>query len=143
MTDKQIDNFKISDCTDKVVFNYYKTKKDWFDTIVTIFIGLLCAIGTFLLLKYGFEPAPYITILIGLIFGFVTVMKTASGLSRLFQPKNLLTIDKATSTLLIKRSVVKPKSLLISDMDILVITGHKEDLLYSGGTMTRIIVVLM
>jgi hypothetical protein len=64
MTDRQIENFKISENTGKVVLNYYKTKKDWFDTLVTIFIGLFCAIGTVLLFKHGFAPAPYITILI-------------------------------------------------------------------------------
>jgi hypothetical protein len=138
MTDKRIDNVKISDSTDKVVLNYYKTKKDWFDTIVTISIGLFCATGAFLLFKYGFQPAPYITILIGLIFGFVTIMQTASGISSLFHPTDLLTIDKTAGRLLIKQSVFKSKSLLITDTDILVITGHKEDLLYSGGSMTRI-----
>jgi hypothetical protein len=138
MTEKQKDNFKISHRTDKVVLDYYKTKKDWFDAAVTIFIGLFCAIGTFVLFKYGFEPAPYVTVLIGLIFGFVTIVQTASGLSRLFRPTDLLTIDKVARTLSIKQSAFKSKSLLIADMNILVISGHKDDVLYSGGSMTRI-----
>jgi hypothetical protein len=138
MTDKRIDNFIVSNSTDKVVFNYYKTKKDWFDTIVAISIGLFCAFSTFLLLKYGFEPAPYITVIIGLMLGFVAIMQTISGLSRLFQPIDLLTIDKTTGTISIRQSVFGSKSLLVSETDILVINGHKEDLLYSGGSMTRI-----
>jgi hypothetical protein len=38
----------------------------------------------------------------------------------------------------LKQSLTRSKSISISDMNVLVIVGQKEDLLYSGGSFTRI-----
>jgi hypothetical protein len=103
MVNKQIENFKITDTTDMLIVDYSKTAKDWFDTILTIAIGLFCAVCTFVLLMYGLKPAPYITILIGLMFAFVTMVQIASGFSRLFHPtKALIVIDKRRKNAFIK-----------------------------------------
>jgi hypothetical protein len=136
---KQIDNFTITDTADKVVVDYNKTLKDWFDTLITLAIGLFLSVATYFLLKQGFKTTSYIVIAAGLVFAFQAVLQSASGLSRLLQPtKNLLIIDKNTKKLFSKYSPFTSKTLFLDDIQTLIVSGQKEKLFVgSKKTMTR------
>lgn len=136
---KQIDNFTITDTADKVVIDYDKTLKDWFDTLITLAIGLFLSVATYFLLQQGFKTSSYIVIAGGLVFAFQAVLQSASGLSRLLQPtRNLLVIDKNAKTLFSKHSPFTSKTFSLDDIQTLVVSGQREKLFVgSKNQMTR------
>ena len=136
---KQIDNFTITETSDKVVVDYAKTSKDKFDTIFTLTLGLAISVATFLLLKQGLKSTSYIVIIAGLIFAFQAVIQTFSGLSRLFQPtRNLLIIDKKTKTLVSRHSPFASKTFSLDEIQTLVVSGQNEKISVGDGQkMTR------
>ena len=126
---KQIDNFTITDTADKVVVDYDKTLKDWFDTLITLAIGLFLSVATYFLLVQGFKTTSYIVIAGGLIFAFQAIVQSASRLLRLLQPtRNLLVIDKKAKTLFSKYIPFTSKTFSLDDIQTLVVSGQKEKL---------------
>ena len=136
---KQIDNFTITETSDKVVVDYAKTAKDKFDSIFTLTLGMAISVATFLLLRQGFKSTSYIVIIAGLIFAFQAVIQTFSGLSRLFQAtRNLLVIDKTTKTLVSRHSPFASKTFSLDEIQTLVVSGQNEKFSVGDGQkMTR------
>jgi len=136
---QQIDNFTITETSDKVVVDYAKTPKDKVDIIFTLTLGLLISVATYFLLRQGFETTSYIVIIAGLIFAFQAVIQTFSGLSRLFQPtKNFLVIDKTTNRLVSRHSPFASKTFLLDEIQTLVVGGQNEKIAVGDGQkMTR------
>lgn len=136
---QQIDNFTITETSDKVVIDYAKTAKDKFDTIFTLTLGLAISVATFLILRQGIKSTSYIVIIAGLIFAFQAVIQTFSGLSRLFQPtRNLLVIDKTTKTLVSRHSPFASKTFSLDEIKTLVVSGQNEKISVGDGQkMTR------
>ena len=137
---KHFDNYTITDTADKVVVDYDKTLKDWFDTVITLAIGLFLTFATYLLLQQGFKTTSYIVIAGGLVFAFQAILQSASGFSRLFQPtKNLLIIDKNAKTLFSKRSLFNSKKIFLDEIETLIVSGQKDKLFSKGSKnqMTR------
>ncbi len=136
---KQIDNFTITETTDKVVVDYAKTTKDRFDTLFTLTLGILISVATYLLLRQGLKSTSYLVIIAGLVFAFQAVVQTLSGLSRLFQPtKNLLVIDKTTNTLKSRHSPFASKTFSVDEIQTLVVSGQNEKITVGDGQkMTR------
>ena len=131
---QQIDNFTITETSDKVVVDYAKTTKDKVDTIFTLTLGLLISVATYFLLRQGIKSTSYIVIIAGLIFAFQAVVQTISGLSRLFQPtKNLLVIDKITNKLISRHSPFASKILTIEDIQTIVVGGQNENISVGDG----------
>jgi hypothetical protein len=130
----QIDNFTITETSDKVVVDYAKTAKDKFDTLFTLTLGLAISVAAFLLLRQGIKSTSYIVIIAGLIFAFQAVIQTFSGLSRLFQPtRNLLVIDKTTKTLVSRHSPFASKTFSLDEIQNLIISGQKENISVGDG----------
>ncbi len=136
---QQIDNFTITETSEKVVVNYVKTIKDKIDTFFTLTLGLLISIATYFLLRQGIITTSYIVIAAGLVFAFQAVIQTFSGLSRLFQPsKNLLVIDKTTGKLVTRQSPFISKTFLLDEIQTVVISGQTEKISVGDGQkMTR------
>jgi hypothetical protein len=136
---KQIDNFTITDTTDKVVVDYNKSLKDWFDTIITLTIGLFLSVATYFFLEQGIKTKSYIVIASGLIFGFQGVLQTVSGVSRLFQPaKGLLIIDKTAKQLSLRLPFFSSKTISLNDIEGLIVNGQEEKIsLGSKNKMKR------
>ena len=137
---KHFDNYTITDTADKVVVDYDKTLKDWFDTVITLAICLFLSVATYLLLRQGFKTTSYIVIAGGLVFAFQAILQSASGFSRLFQPtKNLLIIDKNAKTLFSKRSLFNSKKIFLDEIETLIVSGQKDKLFAKGSKnqMTR------
>ncbi len=137
---KQIENFTITDTTDKIVVDYRRTMKDWFDTLITLILGLFLSVATYFFLRQGFKTTSYIVIGGGLIFAFQAVLQSASGLSRLFQPtRNLVIINKNSKTLYSKHSPFTSKTFSLDDIQTLIVSGQKNKLLMRGSKnqMTR------
>ncbi|ULQ57143.1 hypothetical protein KJS94_02890 [Flavihumibacter rivuli] len=136
---QQIENFTITETSDKVVVDYAKTSKEKFDIILTLTLGLAMSVATFLLLRQGIKSTSYIVIIAGLILAFQAVIQTFSGLSRLFQPtKNLLVIDKTTKTLLSRHSLFASKIFSLDEIQALVVSGQNENISVGDGQkMTR------
>lgn len=136
---KQIDNFTITETSDKIVVDYDKTLKDWFDIFITLAIGSFLSLVTYFLLRQGLKTTSYIVIVGGLIFAFQAVLQSASGLSRLLQPtNNLLIIDKNSKTLYSKHSPFTSKTFALDDIQTLIVSGQKEKLVVgSKNQMTR------
>lgn len=136
---KQIDNFTITETSNKVVVDYVKTAKDKFDTIFILTLGLLIAISTYFLLRQGFKTTSYIVIIAGLIFAFQAIIQTTSGLLRLFQPKkNLIVIDKLNKTLSSRQNLFNSKTFPFDEIDALLVSGQNEKLFFgSNNKMTR------
>lgn len=124
---KQIDNFTITDTSDKVVVDYDKSLKDWLDTFISLAIGLILSVATYFLLEQGFKTTSYIVIASGLIFAFQAVLQSTSGLSRLFQPtRNLLIIDKKSKILFSRLSPFTSKTFSLNEVETLIVSGHVE-----------------
>ncbi len=136
---QQIDNFTITETTDKVIVDYAKTTKDRFDTLFTLTLGILISVATYLLLRQGLKSTSYLVIIAGLVFAFQAVVQTLSGLSRLFQPtKNLLVIDKTTNTLKSRHSPFASKTFSVDEIQTLVVSGQNEKITVGDGQkMTR------
>ena len=131
---KQIDNFTITETSDKVIVDYAKTAKDKFDTFFTLTLGLLISVATYFLLRQGIETTSYIVIAAGLVFAFQAVVQTLSGISRLFQPtKNILVIDKTTKKLKSRHSPFSSKSFSLDEIQTLVVSGQNEKISVGDG----------
>lgn len=131
---QQIDNFTITETSDKVVVDYTKTAKDRFDTLFTLTLGLFISVATYLLLQQGLKSTSYIVIAAGLVFAFQAVVQTLSGLSRLFQPtKNLLVIDKTTNTLTSRHSAFASQTFSVDEIQTLIVIGQNEQISVGGG----------
>jgi hypothetical protein len=142
---QQIDNFTITETSDKVIVDYAKTAKDRFDTLFTLTLGLLISVAAYLLLRQGLKTTSYIVIAAGLVFAFQAVVQTFSGLSRLFQPtKNLLVIDKTTNTLISRHSPFASKTFSVDEIQTLVVSGQNEKISVGDGQkMTRTYCIIL
>ena len=70
----KINNYFITDTSEKIVVDYNKTLKDWFDTILVFAFGVFLLFATYLLLDYGFKTTSYIVIAAGFIFVFIRLL---------------------------------------------------------------------
>lgn len=136
---QQIDNFTITETSDKVIVDYDKTAKDKIDTFFTLTLGLLISVATYFLLQHGIKTTSYVVIAAGLVFAFQAVVQTFSGLSRLFQPtKNILVIDKSANKLKSRHSPFASKSFSLDKIQTLVVSGQNEKISVGDGLkMTR------
>ncbi|MDQ8004505.1 MAG: hypothetical protein REI64_06855 [Pedobacter sp.] len=136
---KQIDNFTITETSTRVVVDYTKNAKDWFDTFITMILGLFTSVSTYLFLQHGFKTANFILILAGIILTIAAIYLVVSGLSRFFQPtRNLLVINKETNTLVSRQTPFASKTFSLNEIQNLVVSGQNEKISVGDGQkMTR------
>ena len=131
---QQIDNFTITETSNKVVVDYAQTAKDRFDTFLNLTIGLLISVAAYFLLRQGIKTTSYIVIAAGLVFCNSSGYTNFSGLSRLFQPtRNLLVIDKTTKTLVSRHNPFASKTFSLDEIQTLVVSGQNEKILVGDG----------
>jgi len=135
----QIDNFTITETSDKVVVDYSKTIKDWFDTLITLSIGLFACVLTFLFLRQGLKTTSFTLLFASLVLSIAAIYQTISGIFRLFQPtKNILVIDKMQKTILTRNSPFASKTFSLEEVQTIVVSGQNEKVTVGGGQkMTR------
>jgi hypothetical protein len=96
-----INNYTITDSSDKIVVDYTKSAKDWFDTILTLAFGLCLIKVTLFFLHDVLETKSWMQTITVLIIAFAAILQTLMVLSRLFQPTNKVLIINKKSLLLI------------------------------------------
>ena len=136
----RIGHFSITKSSDKIVVDYIKSIKDWFDTFFVIAIGIALCFATYILLEYGITTTNYVVIGGGLIFAFQAILQSSSGISRLFQPtKNLLIINMKSLSVKSRHSPFASKTYPLHELKSFVFKRKKEAVIKVGstGTMTR------
>jgi len=136
---KRIQNFTITETSDKVVVDYTKSLKDWFDTLLTLLFGAALSFATYFLLTVGFDgKKSFIVIGAGLIFAFQAILQSASGISRLLQPtRNLLVIDRNSKTLFSRHSPFSSKRFPLDNIQSLIISGKKDNVFIARGRQIK------
>jgi len=137
--EKRIENFTIINNKEKVIVNYKKTAKDWFDSLITLVIGLFLSVANYFLISQGMKTTSYISIGGRLIFAFQAVLQSASGISRILQSsKKILVIDWNTMTLTSKKNFFTSKTFPLENIEAIIVSGQKEKIFTrSENSMTR------
>lgn len=133
--EKRIKNFTIIQNKSKLIINYSKTAKDWFDSIIILLIGLSLFVVTYFLMSQGIKTTSYISIGGGLVFAFQAVVQSTSGIFRILQSsKKILVIDMDTKTLTSKKNFLFQKHFHWKILKPLLQVGKKKKCLQIAET---------
>ncbi|MEG2161304.1 MAG: hypothetical protein RRY62_08865 [Chryseobacterium sp.] len=136
--EKRIKNFTIIQNKSKLIINYSKTAKDWFDSIIILLIGLFLSVATYFLMSQGIKTTSYISIGGGLVFAFQAVVQSTSGIFRILQSsKKILVIDRDTKTLTSKKIFFISKTFPLENIEAITASGQKEKVFTSGGNSMK------
>jgi len=136
--EKRIKNFTIIQNKSKLIINYRKTAKDWFDSVVILFIGLFLSVATYFLISQGIKTTSFISIGGGLIFAFQAFVQSTSGIFRILQSsKKILVIDRDSKTLTSKKNFFISKTFSLENIEAITASGQKENVFISSGNSMK------
>lgn len=136
--EKRIKNFTIIQNKSKLIINYRKTAKDWFDSVIILFIGLFLYVATYFLISQGIKTTSFISIGGGLVFAFQAFVQSTSGIFRILQSsKKILVIDRDSKTLTSKKNFFISKTFPLENIEAITASGQKEKVFTSGGNSMK------
>ncbi|MBW3524315.1 hypothetical protein [Chryseobacterium sp. NKUCC03_KSP] len=136
--EKRIKNFTIIQNKSKLIINYRKTAKDWFDSVIILFIGLFLSVATYFLISQGIKATSFISIGGGLVFAFQAFVQSTSGIFRILQSsKKILVIDRDSKTLTSKKNFFISKTFPLESIEAITASGQKEKVFTSGGNSMK------
>lgn len=136
--EKRIKNFTIIQNKSKLIINYRKTAKDWFDSVIILLIGLFLSVATYFLISQGIKTTSYISIGGGLVFAFQAFVQSTSGIFRILQSsKKILVIDRDSKTLTSKKNFFISKTFPLENIEAITASGQKEKVFTSGGNSMK------
>lgn len=136
--EKRIKNFTIIQNKSKLIINYRKTAKDWFDSVIILFIGLFLSVATYFLISQGIKTTSFISIGGGLVFAFQAFVQSTSGIFRILQSsKKILVIDRDSKTLTSKKNFFISKTFPLENIEAITASGQKEKVFTSGGNSMK------
>lgn len=121
---KRFDNFRITDTPTSVGLIFYKSIKDWLDTLRSLVLFGAVAWLAYFCIRSGLEDMKWLYLLLGAVFTFGTFLLGRGALARLFKPiGQILTIDKLTGILSIRRTIFRTLTYDINEIIGLLVTG--------------------
>lgn len=136
--EKRIKNFTIIQNKSKLIINYRKTAKDWFDSVIILLIGLFLSVATYFLISQGIKTNSFMSIGGGLVFAFQAFVQSTSGIFRILQSsKKILVIDRDSKTLTSKKNFFISKTFPLENIEAITASGQKEKVFTSGGNSMK------
>ncbi len=111
-----------------IQLEYSRTSKDWFDFLVLTLFGIgSLSVSGFLIIQAIRSEFSWIYIVLIVLFGFVGAIKLLELFSRLSEPtKGIITIDKETKSIIIRKSHFRTERRLISELDCIEYSLHTD-----------------
>lgn len=127
MRSKKIGDYEFLESDNEIRVDFKKSSKFWFDSILSLIIGLFFSAIAFLFIQVAIENLELLAIFAAFVTSFGAFLKLAPGILGLLKTsKGLLRIDKIRQKLYARENILQTRTICLKDIDKLIVSGHRE-----------------